>query len=225
MKILSIDTSTKYLGVAVAVGSDVVASLHDKGALQHSSRLIPSIDKVLKNADLELKDIDAIALGIGPGSFTGLRIGVATCKGINMALGIPIVAVPTLDVIAYNFINTKEKILCPTIDAKKEKLYACLYEVRNTTLKRLTDYMLTDIDGLLDKIDKPTLLFGDGIELYGERAKKNPFVHISEKEWLPKAEIVVKLALAKAKRKEFANPDKLVPMYLHSQYCQIRGKA
>ncbi|UCD54648.1 MAG: tRNA (adenosine(37)-N6)-threonylcarbamoyltransferase complex dimerization subunit type 1 TsaB [Candidatus Omnitrophota bacterium] len=217
MKILAIDTSTEYLSLAIADNGRILARFHEKEDMKHSSLLVPTIDKLLKKCGLKLKDINAIALSIGPGSFTGLRIGVATCKGINLALGIPIVAVPTLDAIAYNFIAS-ERVLCPLIDAKKQKVYACFYK----GTERLSDYMLLDMEGLLKKIDKPTLVFGSAIKIYGERCKENRLVRISTKDWHPKAEIVAKLGLAKALRRQFANPYKLAPLYLHSKYCQVK---
>ena len=230
MRILGIDTSTKFLSVAITDNSDLVGIFNDGDGLKHSSLLVPAIEGLLKKSDAALKNIDAIALSIGPGSFTGLRIGVATCKGINLALGIPIVAVPTLDAIAYNFIDEKERVLCPLIDAKKQKVYACFYkkhlsDLRGRTgvvLKKVADYMLLDIESLLKKINKPTLVFGDAIKLYGERCKKNPFVRISTKDWHPKGDVIARLGLEKALRRQFANPDKLVPMYLHSKYCQVK---
>ena len=210
-------------------GEHILAAFRDEGKLQHATLLIPAIDKTLKKCNLKLKNIDAMALSIGPGSFTGLRIGVATVKGINLALGIPIVAVPTLDAIAYNFINEKKGLLCPMIDAKKSKVYACLFNrphltapVKQGRLGRITDYMLADIESILEKIKKPVLVFGDGAELYKEQCERNAFVTISKKDWLPKAEVIAKLGFQKAKRRKFANPDKLVPMYLHSQYCQVK---
>lgn len=222
MKILAIDTSTKYLSLAVADCDKILAGFNEREAMKHSSMLMLAIDGVLKKSNLKLKNIDAIALSIGPGSFTGLRIGVAACKGINLALGIPIIDVPTLDVIAYNFINEKENILCPLIDAKKEKVYSCFYEKGSDKLNRLSDYILTDISTLLGKINKPTVVFGDGVKLYGDYCRKNRFVRISEKDWFPKAGVVARLGFLKARKKEFADSDKLVPMYLHSKYCQIR---
>ena len=220
MKILAIDTSTKYLSVAVAEDARTLASFRDKGEFMHSDLLIPTVDKVLKKCHLKLKDINAIALSIGPGSFTGLRIGVATCKGINLGMGVPIVAVPTLDAIAYNFIDIDEegRILCPLIDAKKGKVYACFYK----GLERVSEYVLTEVGSLLKMVDRPTLVFGDGVKLYGDDCRKNPFVSISTKEWQPKAEVVAMLGLEKTRKKEFANPDKLVPIYLHSKYCQVQ---
>jgi tRNA threonylcarbamoyladenosine biosynthesis protein TsaB len=231
VKILAIDTSTKTLSVAVAEDDKILASFHDKNELQHSKLLIPTIDRMLREARLELKNINAAALSIGPGSFTGLRIGVATCKAINLALNIPIAEVPTLDVIAYNFISEKERQLCPVIDAKKRKVYASLFNRPRLTapvelgrLERVTDYMLLDIEELIKRIKELTVVFGDGVVSYREQLKKNPLIRISMKEWFPKAEVVAKLGLVKAEKREFANPDKLVPMYLHSKYCQVRSE-
>lgn len=231
MKLLAIDTSTKYLSAAIAEDNSVLAAFRDTGQLRHSALLIPTIDKLLKKCHFKLKDIDTIALSIGPGSFTGLRIGVAACKAINLTLKIPIIAVPTLDVIAYNFATEKEDILCPIVDAKKGKLYACFYKnnllscrpAEEVALKRIANYMLIDINNLLKKIKKPTLFFADGVNLYAEKCRKNPYIHISTKEWHPKAEVVAKLAFKKAQKRQFANPDRLIPMYLHSKYCQVKN--
>ncbi len=236
MKILAIDTSTRFLSVAVTRHNEVLATFRGKGELKQSELLIPEIDRALKTSGLKLKDIDGLAISIGPGSFTGLRIGVATFKAINMAVGIPIVAVPTLDVIAYNFINEEKNLLCPVVDAKKKKVYTCCYRSllrwhfappRNDgcrgMLRKLTDYMLLDIDELLGKIKNPTLVFGDGAALYKERLKENRLVSISDREWRPEAEIIAKLGREKLKKRQVADPDKLAPMYLHSKYCQIRG--
>jgi len=223
MKILSIDTSTKYLSAAITEDARPIASVSEKDELKHSAMLIPTIDKLLKKCHLKLKNISAIALSIGPGSFTGLRIGVATCKGINLALGTPIVAVPTLDAIAYNFINEETELLCPLIDAKKNKIYSSFYGVNGNILHRLSHYMLTDVDSMVKNIDRPTLVFGDAVKLYGDYLRKNTLLKISTTEWHPKAETVAKLGLEKAKKRQFVNPDKLAPMYLHSQYCQVKG--
>jgi len=232
MYILAIDTSTRFLRVAAAKEHEILASHIDDGKANHSDQLIPAIDEVLKKAHIRLKDIDTIALSIGPGSFTGLRIGVASVKAINMALGTKIVAISTLDVIAHNFTDSQEHILCPVIDAKKQKVYSAFYINRLTNLQgseggylaRTGEYMLCGIESLLEHISEPTLLFGDGIAVYEREILKNPFARISKKDWHPKVEVVAELGLRKAHRKKFENPDKLVPTYMHSQYCQVRGK-
>ncbi|MBL7157892.1 MAG: tRNA (adenosine(37)-N6)-threonylcarbamoyltransferase complex dimerization subunit type 1 TsaB [Candidatus Omnitrophica bacterium] len=248
MYILAIDTSTRFLRVAAAKEHKILASHTDDGKANHSEQLIPVIDEVLKKARIRLKDIDAIALSIGPGSFTGLRIGVASVKAISMALGTKIVAISTLDAIAHNFTDSKEHVLCPVIDAKKQKVYSAFYVNRLISiggssldklgtnaqrnqghseggyLARTGEYMLCGIESLLEHVSEPTLLFGDGIAVYEREILKNPFARISKKDWHPKVEVVAELGLRKAHRKKFENPDKLVPTYMHSQYCQVRGK-
>lgn len=223
MKILAIDTSTKFLSLAIAEDNRILAKFHEENPMKHASLLIPTIDSLLKKNKLRLKNIDVIVLSIGPGSFTGLRIGVATSKGLSLGLGIPIVAIPTLDVIAYNFINEEKLLLCPVIDAKKNKIYSSFYHSHRNKLHRLSGNMLIDIDALLGKIKKPTLMFGDAIKLYSGQLKGNKLISISKKEWYPRAEVLIKMGFEEARKRKFVNPDKLAPLYLHSQYCQIKG--
>ena len=224
MKILAIDTSTNILSLAIADEKGILIKFHEENTMKHASSLIPTIDKLLGKIKIKLKDISAIAISIGPGSFTGLRIGVATVKGINMALGIPIVAVPTLDVIAYNFIGEDTDLLCPVIDAKKNMVYSCIYHKRLSKLHRLSGDMLISTEYLLKKIKKECILFGNAVLLYEDELRKNKFVKISKDDWHPKAETLARIGLMEAKKKRFVNPDKLVPLYLHSQYCQIKGR-
>ena len=227
MRILGIDTSTRFLSVAVKDGEEEAVSVCGEEEFNHSSLLMPSIEKALRKCRLRLKDMDAIALSIGPGSFTGLRIGVATVKGINLALGLPIVPVPTLDAIACNFVDEKTEALCPIIDAKKGKVYACFYRLARWPggqLRRSSDYMLTDIGDVIRMMDRETLVFGDGAALYERELSKNAAVGISRKEWIPRARVVAELGLRRAKKRQFVNPDKLVPMYLYSKYCQVKNR-
>lgn len=224
MRILGIDTSTRFLSVAVKDGEEEAVSVCGEEEFNHSSLLMPSIEKALRKCRLRLKDMDAIALSIGPGSFTGLRIGVATVKGINLALGLPIVPVPTLDAIACNFVDEKTEALCPIIDAKKGKVYACFYRQPRRPggrLRRASNYMLTDIEDVIRMIDRGTLVFGDGAGLYERELSRDVRVRISRKEWTPRAWVVAEIGLLKAKKKRFANPDGLLPMYLYSKYCQV----
>ena len=137
MKILAIDTSTDYLSLAVLDNGKVLAKFHQKTSMRHSILLVPTIDKMLKRARLKVKDIDCFAISIGPGSFTGLRIGVTVIKGLAYALKKPVVAVPTLDVIAWNAQNFKGMI-CPVLDARKNKVYACIYRSDENAVKKIS---------------------------------------------------------------------------------------
>ncbi|MEI6863445.1 MAG: tRNA (adenosine(37)-N6)-threonylcarbamoyltransferase complex dimerization subunit type 1 TsaB [Candidatus Omnitrophota bacterium] len=217
MKILSIDTSTDYLSVAITDGAKVLARYHKPSHRNHSKLLVPTIAKLIKRAGLKVKDIGGFCVSIGPGSFTGLRIGVVTVKGLAYALGKPIVTVPTLDVIARNAKGFKG-IVCPVLDAKKNKVYACLYKSDGVTFKKISKYLLIPVDDLLNitgKYDK-VLFLGDGVKLVGSEEKV--------KSWHPRAEVVAGLAAGSFRKKRFVTPEKLEPMYLYSRECAITGK-
>lgn len=210
MNILAIDTSSIYLSLAVTKNGKIAGSLHKKAEMAHSSILVPSIDKVLKKAKLKIRNIDVFAISAGPGSFTGLRIGVTTVKGLAYSLKKKIVAVPTLDVIARNA-KGFHGIICPVLDARKNKVYSSIYRSRGKIVKRISRFLLLPLEELKKKLDKY-----DKIYFLGDM--------IGSKAWHPKAEIVAELALNEIKNKHFVKPEDLEPMYLYSRECDIRGK-
>lgn len=233
MKLLAIDTSTNYLSLAVTDGGKVLGRFHKKADMSHSSLLMPAIDKLLKKMRLELKDIDGFAISIGPGSFTGLRIGVATVKGLAFSLEKKIIAVPTLDAIAHNVKNFCG-IICPILDARKNKVYACLYSSDGKTINRISKYLLTSVNGLVSKLKK----FKKGILFLGDAAgqilMRCPSITPVRRnvtgptkfvrgDWHPRAEIIAKLGYEKARKKSFVIPEDLRPLYLYSQECDIKG--
>lgn len=216
MKILAIDTSTDYLSLAVMNGSHIAARCHKPAERSHSSLVIPAIDALLKKARVRLKEIDGFCISIGPGSFTGLRIGVATVKGFAYSLNKPIVGVPTLDVIARNA-KDFHGIICPILDAKKNKVYACLYKSDGKNIRRISKYLLLPVSDLMERIKKlkdKILFLGDAVSLIGE---KNTI------DWHPKAEVVARLGLSDFKDKRFVSPEDLEPLYLYSRECDVIG--
>jgi len=217
MKILSIDTSTDYLSVAVMDGAKVLASYHRPSHRNHSRLLVPVISNLVKRCRLKLKDIGGLCVSIGPGSFTGLRIGVVTVKGLAYALNKPVVTVPTLDVIAHRAGSFKGLVV-PVLDAKKNKVYACLYRSDGVKFKRISKYLLVPVESLLKmtaKYDK-VLFLGDGVKLTGSEEKI--------KKWHPRADATAALALEGFRKKRFVSPEKLEPMYIYSRECDITGK-
>lgn len=187
----------------------VISRFHRKCAMAHSRLLIAYIDKILKKARLKIGDVDCFAVSIGPGSFTGLRIGVTAVKGLAYSLNKRIVTVPTLDVIARNAKNFSG-IIVPVLDARKNKVYACIYRSDGKHIKRISKYLLLPFDELKKKIaqyDKIFLL-GDMIE---------------GSVWHPKADVVCALALEEIKKKHFVEPARLEPMYIYSRECDIKG--
>ncbi|MEI6863169.1 MAG: tRNA (adenosine(37)-N6)-threonylcarbamoyltransferase complex dimerization subunit type 1 TsaB [Candidatus Omnitrophota bacterium] len=217
MKTLSIDTSTDYLSIAIMDGKKILAGYHRPSQRNHSRLLLPTIAKLIKRAGLKIKDIGGFCVSVGPGSFTGLRIGVVTVKGLAYALNKPVVTVPTLDVIARNA-KGFEGIVCPVIDAKKNKVYACIYKSDGVNFKKISKHMLLPVDSLLkltgvyDKV----LFLGDGVKLVGAEEKI--------KNWHPRADVAAGIALEDFNNKRFVSPEKLEPMYIYSRDCAITGK-
>ena len=176
MKILGIDTSTPIGSVALIDGENLVAE-HTLNIVQaHSSRLMPAIDTVLKWGDITVADLDGCAVGVGPGSFTGVRIGVATVKSMCYALDKPIVGVSTLEAVAYN-LRWTNGVICPLFDARRSEVYGAVFE-GGTEWQRLTEELCLPIDAFLDRLDtytasdSPINFIGDGLFTYGAAVRE-----------------------------------------------------
>jgi len=218
MKMLAIDTSTDYLTLAAMDGEKTLGRFHKKADRNHSSLLIPMIDWLLKKSKLRLRDIDVFCVGIGPGSFTGLRIGVTTVKGMSYSLNKPIIAVPSPDAIARNVKNFSG-IICPVLDAKKSKVYACFYRSDKDVFKRISGYLLLPIKDLIRKADRygKVIFLGDGVGIIGKEEN-------ADIDWHPKADIIGMIGLELAAKKKFSTPQDLEPLYLYSRECDITGQ-
>ncbi len=222
MKLLSIDTSTKKFSLAVSQGKNILACRNITLNKILSSSIIPRIRGILKDSGVALKALDGFAVGLGPGSFTSLRVGLSTVKGLAFATGKPVVGVPSLDILAGNVQEQKVQI-CTVCDAKRNLVYACLYQKQGSRIKRKTPYLLTNIDDLLERIKEETLFIGDGVALYREAIlKETPARFSGEKDWFPRAGRLAGLALEQFRKKKYSNIDKLVPLYLYPQDCQVR---
>lgn len=226
MIILAIDTSTKYISLAIAEKDKIIASFNRDLEQRHCARLIPEIDRLLKRAKLKLRDVGFIAFSIGPGAFTGLRIGAATVKGLALATKIRIVAVPTLDALAYN-IKEDARLIVPTVDAKRGNVYASLYSFNNGRLRRHMRYSVLPAAELLKKVRADAIFLGDGLIPYRKTIEDNfkfKAEFADEKEWYPRAATVARMGYELIKKKKFEDPDKFVPMYVYPKDVQVRGK-
>lgn len=175
MKVLGIDSSGMVATVAVVEDTQMLAEYTINYKKTHSQTLLPMLDEVAKMMELDLNTIDAIAVAAGPGSFTGLRIGSATAKGLGLALKKPLVSVPTLEGIAYNFCGS-EKVICPMMDARRSQVYTGIYEFQGNTLKVLEDQMAVPVEEVLEKLNqtgREVILAGDGVPVYLELIEKN----------------------------------------------------
>ncbi len=170
MKILGIDSSGMVASVAIVHDDILIAEYSVNYKKTHSQTLLPMLDEIVKMTELDLNEIDAIAVAAGPGSFTGLRIGAATVKALGMALDKPVVSVPTCNALAYNLWGTN-KIVCPIMDARRNQVYTGIYKFNNGRLDILHKQDAMDINELVDelkKMDEPVIFTGDGIVVFAE---------------------------------------------------------
>lgn len=176
MKILGIDTTGQTAGAALLQDDKLLAEFTLNYKLTHSQTILPMIAEMLEKTETDRESIDYIACSAGPGSFTGLRIGAATAKGIALALGRPVVAVPTLDALAYNMFET-DGFICPIMDARRNQVYAAFYAWEDGELTRLTDYMADNIETIIEiaeNFEHKVIFLGDGVPVHRERLAENP---------------------------------------------------
>ena len=165
MIVLSIDSSSKVATVAI-LKDDVLLGeyiLNDKR--EHSVILMPLIENLLKECNLSIDDIDGYVVSKGPGSFTGLRIGMATIKGMSFGNNKPYISISSLDALAYNLISFNG-IICPIMDALRENVYTALYKDNNDSLEKIMDYTALDIDELVNLLkdkNEEVIFVGDGL--------------------------------------------------------------
>lgn len=167
MKILGIDSSAKSASAAVVENGKIISSFYINTGLTHSQTLMPMIDSALKCADLSVDDIGLIAVNKGPGSFTGIRIGVAAAKGIADVKNIPCIGISTLESMAYNLTDIN-CIVCSVMDARCNQVYTALFEIKNGNVERITEDSAISIDELkniLKTYNNLKFLVGDGAEL------------------------------------------------------------
>jgi tRNA threonylcarbamoyladenosine biosynthesis protein TsaB len=150
MKILAIDSSSLVASVAIIQDDITVAEYTTNFKKTHSQTLLPMIDEIVKMTETDLSTIDAIAVSAGPGSFTGLRIGSATAKGLGLSLDKPIVSVPTVDAMACNFYET-DKYICPIMDARRQQVYTGIYDVSAEIPKSVLSQCAIAVDELIKK--------------------------------------------------------------------------
>lgn len=171
MKILALDSSGLVASVAVAEDDTLLAEYTVNYKKTHSQTLLPMLDEAARMIELDLNTVDAIAVAGGPGSFTGLRIGSATAKGLGLALDKPLVSVPTVDALAYNLYGC-ERLICPVMDARRNQVYTGLYRFesgRLLVLMEQTPLAVEELAGRLNERGGAVVFLGDGVPVYREQ--------------------------------------------------------
>ncbi len=213
MIILSFDTSTDALSVAVSKDGSILKESRAISAVRHSSALIPAIEKILRDAKIRTEDVDVIAVGLGPGSFTGIRVGVVTAKMLAVALKIKIVGVSSLEAIARSFLSVQDPKVAVMLDARKSKAYTGAYELKNGRVHVVVKPAL--------KLDSESALFiKKGFKVVGDLTG----LLRSGEEFRPNARFIAEAGHDLAKQKKFTSPDKLDPEYLHPRDCNVTIK-
>lgn len=171
MKILGIETSTRTAGLAVAEGEKVAAETVLPREKSNSASLIPGLDRMLKEAHIQLGELRGIAVGIGPGSFTGIRLGLATARGLSLALGIPVRGVGVFDLLLADYRGDAERI-CPLIDAHSYGCYSALYEKAGGGYRRAREPMVCRPEELANKIEGDIFFLGPHVGKFRSDLKK-----------------------------------------------------
>ena len=241
MKIIAIDSSGLVASVAIVEDDEVIAEYNVQYKKTHSQTLLPMLDELKKMVDLELQTVDAIAIAKGPGSFTGLRIGSATAKGLGLALEIPIIEIPTLDGLACNLYGT-DKIVCPIMDARRNQVYTGLYsyiEERQSeeqeqrfsyTLVSILPQCAVSIQEIAEKCNeqqKEIIFLGDGVPVFAEQLKdlmKVPYSFAPAHMNRQRAASFAFLALEKLRKGEVVSAADHAPEYLRLSQAE-REKA
>lgn len=170
MRILALDSSGLVASVAIVEEEQTVAEYTVNYKKTHSQTLLPMLDEIVKMTDMDLQSIDAIAVAGGPGSFTGLRIGSATAKGLGLALNKPLIHIPTLEGMAYNLYGSSA-VICPIMDARRKQVYTGIYRFEEGKLKVLEDQIAIAVEELIQKLNEmgeEVVFLGDGVPVYAD---------------------------------------------------------
>lgn len=170
MKILGLDSSGIVASVAIVEDDVLIAEYTVNYKKTHSQTLLPMLDEIAKMTEHDLNSIDAIAVAAGPGSFTGLRIGSATAKGLGLALKKPLIAIPTVEGLAYNLYDIPG-LICPIMDARRKQVYTGIYHFTDHQLKVVEDQMAVSMETVIEKLNQygeAVTFLGDGVPVFHE---------------------------------------------------------
>ncbi|ATW25570.1 tRNA (adenosine(37)-N6)-threonylcarbamoyltransferase complex dimerization subunit type 1 TsaB [Candidatus Formimonas warabiya] len=227
MKILAIDTATKVAGIAIVDENGVLAESWLNTGKTHSQRLLPMLEGMLSNADISWEEIHGFAVTVGPGSFTGLRIGLATVKGLAQVLDKPFVGIVSLDALAHN-ITMVPGLICPMLDARKNEVYTALYRDDAGSILRLSPYRAVAPHLLLEelsRLNERVTFLGDAVAVYRDLIEKslpNKAFFAPPTRNLLRASEVAFLGLNKLQQGEKTNIHDVKPFYLRPSEAEVK---
>ena len=223
MKILAVDTATTSCSVAVIDNTSVRAELTTHKKQTHSKHLMTSINSVLKSANCSAGDLDGFAVTIGPGSFTGLRIGMATIKGLASAVDTPVVGVSSLEALASQC-RAHNRLICPLLDARKAEIYGATYRLREDRLIQQTAACAVKPEAFVADIKEPSLFIGCGAQLYQKKiqdALGDKAYFVPDDQNVIRASRVGFLSLERFKSNDTDRASDLTPFYIRKSDAEL----
>jgi tRNA threonylcarbamoyladenosine biosynthesis protein TsaB len=225
MLILGIESATARIGCAIGGHEGVLAQFEMTRGRRHAETLVPAIRFTCQQADIALDEISVVAVDVGPGLFTGLRVGLATAKALAHALRVPVIGIASLDLVAFP-VRYTSRMIVTVLDARRGELYYAYYRQSPGGVQRVSDYLLGTPDDIVSELlavsHQDLLLVGDGALRYRDRFSDIRNVEFAE-QWLahPSAAPLVQLAHARALREDWVNPWDLEPLYLRKPDAEI----
>ena len=227
MLILGIETATVQVGCAIGGHEGVLASTHSARGKRHAESLAPAIEFTCRQARVALSEIGVVAVDLGPGLFTGLRVGIATGKAIAQALRVPMIGVSSLDLLAFP-VRFSPRLIAGVLDARRGEVFSALYRQVPGGLQRLTEPQVGSPDELASELvarGEEVLMVGDGAARYADGFRHLVGVELVEELVHPSARSLVRLAHARALREEWVRPWELSPHYLRRPDAEINWAA
>jgi tRNA threonylcarbamoyladenosine biosynthesis protein TsaB len=225
MKVLAIDTSSLVASAAILDDEKLVAEYIVNHKKTHSEQLMPIIEQVLESCQMDIEEIDAIAVASGPGSFTGLRIGAATAKGLAHALNKPVIGIPTLDGLAFN-LPYCEGIICPIMDARRNQVYTALYRWEQGNFYQIKQHSAVPMKELVEELkesEEIVVFLGDGVPVHREfiqREMGDKALFAPRSAGRQRASSIGELAIESLRKGKVSNYGDFTPFYLRKSQAE-----
>lgn len=225
MKVLGVDTSTSSGSLGLIEDEEIIFEYLLNIPVTHSERLLGAIDFILREVRCRMEEVDGWVIARGPGSFTGLRIGISTIKGLSFATGKPVAGVSTLDVLASQIAPTSY-LICPILDARKKEVYTCFYRYRErNSLIRQSEYQAISPEDLVRNINEQTIFVGDGVRTYADvlhHGLGSLAIFPSSPFHIPHGSMVAKLGMDLLKKGEHLNLSEFSPIYVRPSEAEAK---
>lgn len=223
--LLGVDSSGPQALLVLAEGEEIIAERHLSVERTHMEKLLPSLERMLTQTGLHVQQAEAVAVGLGPGSFTGTRLGVVIAKTLSQALEIPLVGVPSLDIIAAG--SDEGELVCALTDARRNEVYSATYRRSEEGVERLDEYRATQPEALardLDELGVVVTFVGDGLRTYASILRDKlgvRFRPVRAELWPPQPSALVQLALARLSEGKSDDLFQLVPIYVRKPDIRV----